>query len=342
MIIQGNKSRDAWIDILNIFACFGVVFLHCTNKPIYYYTGSERLSYYWGLITHSLYIWPVPIFLMLSGYNLCNKETDWKYYTIRRLERAVFPYIIWSVYYILLLHSDLTNYREVVSLMIEGNANPHMWFFIPLFIGYLSMPFLSVFVSDASVLMKRWFVFLSFVLISFLPFVCQLTDIPYIENAFPLGTQYLVFIVLGSIIKGDPFFIRNRKFIYTLAIISCCIHFILLDVLIKEGEGNHLYLLDYTSPTCFIISTGVFLLFFTNKEKFDRLLKKNARIADYVTKIGRCSLGIYVFHQTIFYLSSRLEMHLINPYYGPIVVYLISLAVVLILKQIPFVCKIVP
>ena len=68
------KKRIIWIDVLNIVACLGVLLLHTSNNQVHNWNGEYNSEFWWGMITHTLYYWPVPVFLMLSGNNILTKN----------------------------------------------------------------------------------------------------------------------------------------------------------------------------------------------------------------------------------------------------------------------------
>lgn len=68
--MEKKKERILWMDILNIFACIGVLILHTNSTTVHQFNGDVNSDFVWGLFTHSLFYWPVPVFLMLSGSNI--------------------------------------------------------------------------------------------------------------------------------------------------------------------------------------------------------------------------------------------------------------------------------
>ena len=96
------KKRVLWIDILNIFACFGVLIMHVSNGQVHNWDGEQNAVFWWGLLTHTFSYWPVPVFLMLSGVNILTNLPDsvqWDAFFKRRAKRTVIPFFIWSVIY---------------------------------------------------------------------------------------------------------------------------------------------------------------------------------------------------------------------------------------------------
>ena len=70
------RKRYYWMDLLNILAICGVIILHTNNYFVHHYDGEMSISKGWNILTHSLFIWPVPVFFMLSGANLMSGSTD--------------------------------------------------------------------------------------------------------------------------------------------------------------------------------------------------------------------------------------------------------------------------
>lgn len=65
-----KQNRILWVDLLNVFACMGVLLLHSTNSEIHHFSGYITFNWVLGLFTHSAFIWPVNIFFLLSGFTL--------------------------------------------------------------------------------------------------------------------------------------------------------------------------------------------------------------------------------------------------------------------------------
>ena len=60
-------KRVVYFDVLNIMACYGVVWLHCSGDAFTF-----RLDKYW-LMSLAIQVaahWAVPVFFMLTGANL--------------------------------------------------------------------------------------------------------------------------------------------------------------------------------------------------------------------------------------------------------------------------------
>lgn len=339
MLNGSKRERLLWVDLLNICACISVVFVHCTNSQIHNFNGNFDIPYYIGLISHSFALWAVPAFIMISGCNLLGYEGSWKHFFVRRFVRTVVPFCLWSLFYFGLFFHKGIPLKEFVERFLNGQFNNHMWFFIPLFALYLSMPFLSAFVKNSSERKLKAFVLVSFIFVSLLPFVFALLDLNcWKGTVFPMGTMYFVYAVLGYCISRRKN-MQWKKYAY-LGIFSGVVQFVLLVVFFQSGSPLYKILLQYEYPLNFFVSLGVFC-FFANCDWALALAKIRVKPA-FIAKVSSCSLGVYLLHATIIFFSNWLNLNIANPYFGFICVYLISLAIIAVMKKIPVVKIMVP
>ena len=336
---ETKRVRLLWVDLLNICACISVVFVHCTNSQIHNFNGDYDVPYYIGLVSHSFALWAVPAFIMISGCNLLGYEGGWKHFYVRRFARTVVPFCLWSLFYFGLFFHKGISLKEFVERFLNGQFNNHMWFFIPLFALYLSMPFLSAFVKNSNERKLKAFGLVSFVFISLLPFVFALLDLNCWKGTiFPMGSMYFIYAVLGYFISRRKDLLWKR-YVY-LGLLSGVVQFVLLAVFHQSGSSLYKVFLQYEYPLNFFVTLGVFY-FFVNYD-WTLLLKKFHIKPAVIAKVSSCSLGVYLLHATIIFLSNWLNLNIANPYFGFICVYLISLTIILLMKKIPVVKMMVP
>lgn len=158
-------KRVLYVDILNIIACAGVLLLHSTNGPVHNFNGNVNFDWFIGLFSHSFFLWPVNVFFMLSGITMmrtCYEMTckgEIKQYYLKRLNRLGYPLLMWSLIYLLIkivVKDEPINIIPLLMKVLTFKANGFMWFFMPLIVIYLSMPFLSLFVVNAKKIILDW------------------------------------------------------------------------------------------------------------------------------------------------------------------------------------------
>lgn len=336
---EPKKKRMLWIDILNIVAILGVCMMH-TNYAQNCYNGNLNFPFVWGVAVHSFYNWPVPVFFMLTGCNLIGRTElgGVKKYINRRLTKSVYPFIAWSIIYYALF-SRTTNWIEFIDLFIHAKFVAIMWFFIPLFAIYLSIPFMEKFVVNSSRKMIEYFLFISFLSTSLFPFLCSFINIDFIP-IFPMATSYLWMAVLGYYVKNYDFTASTRNKVYKLGILAVVVNFIGYIALNYIKGIPDTTFEDNKTPTCIIIAFAIFLWFKSHDWSF---LEKYTTTISYISS---CTLGIYVIHKLIKTVAHVIYPNLIDDYIfitiGFIPLYLFSLICVMLMKRIPLIKRIVP
>lgn len=328
-----------WIDILNIVACICVILLHVSNRPLVFY---DRVSvpFYWAAFTHSVALWPVPVFLMMSGSNLIgNHRGGVKRFYKRRLTRTGIPFIAWSIIYLIAFQPNMT-WKELITTFINGHFNYHMWFFIPLFSFYLCIPFLNK--MTVSINKQLMFIYLDLVLvfISIVPYIFAIMSIKYLDySLFNLAENLQCYPILGYFIGKKEFLHNERKRLYFFASVICLFNFGMICWAIPNGIDRSI-IISYTSPHCFIMSIAVFLFF--KNTNWECVIKKLNISSSHIKHVASCSLGIYLIHGGIRHISEKYDFVITNPYYGTLLLYIISLLFILLMKRIPYIKNIVP
>lgn len=136
---MNKNNRIEYISLASVLSAIAVVILH-----VNWCVGDFSLDSYWftSNFFHSVFIFAVPIFFMISGAMLLdfNTKYDLKTYAIKRINKSIFPYIMWSIFGLLfsvfVLHTinvHDVNVMYVCSGLMKGNLVRVYWFFIQLF-----------------------------------------------------------------------------------------------------------------------------------------------------------------------------------------------------------------
>ena len=333
------RERFVWIDILNIVACICVVWMHCTNNPMHIYTGEIDVRFFIGAITHSIAYWPVPVFFMLSGCNLIGYNRGWKKFFKKRIYKTGLPFVIWSFFYFVVNYHEILPAHSFVELFLWGKFSPTMWFFIPLFSLYISMPILSAFVRNASQRVLQYYVIMGFVFISIIPQIFDLLNWKY-PNMFPFGLNFIYVAVVGYLLKKENFSNKHVKLLYLLGGIACILHFIILLGFATILKRSPSIFLHCTYPLNLLISMAVFIFF--KRTEWETILSKVRISHKAIALVSSSSLGVFLLHPFFITISLYFNLYLANPFWGFLTIYFISLLTVVLLKRIPLIRMIVP
>lgn len=151
-----TNKRILYFDVINVISCFSVVALHCNG---YVHKLDHTDSLWWlHVLIEVLFYNAVPIFFMLSGATLIGYHKKYDTKTFKKNKKTVIPFAFMSFCFSLLF--IYTKYGEdswvdIGKTVLIGIATGHLpfttyWVFIPLFLLYAFMPFISVMMEHLS------------------------------------------------------------------------------------------------------------------------------------------------------------------------------------------------
>lgn len=340
------KERIYYFDILNIMACLGVVWLHCSGDAFTF-----RLDKYW-LMSLTIQVaahWAVPIFFMLTGANLMNyrMRCSTKEYFKRRFVRIVIPFLFWSTFYFVWEYwfgeAEYTGIRDFIELYLNNGSVNIFWFFYPLFAIYLSMPVLSILAEERYKKPLYYMIGLGILANAFVPLLPGLLGISYYGDLTPpIIGGFVIYVLLGWILKTESFSSRVRYIVYAMGLFGAVSMFagtILLSL--RDGILNEL-LWDYLMyPTLFMACALFLFIKHCNWKVF-----LNEKVRKILPKLSSASFGVYLIHIKV--IDVLLQNNIVNGdsrwwmLFGAIGIYCTCVIIVLIGKKIPGIKHMIP
>ena len=343
-----KNKRIIYIDVLNILAIIAVVALHCNGIV---HTYSKERAWATSLIVETVFYWAVPVFLMITGTTLMNyrEKYDTKTFFKKRFKKVVIPFLFWIIL--------MTVWKcSIGKLRIEGNyvknflnivlqnKEESTYYFLFVIMGiYLTLPLLSL-VAKKEYKKTLWYVVVVFFITkSFLPVASQIIGISYNNDLSIQIGNYIVFVILGYLLSTTEINKKKRIIIYVLGILSVILRYS-LTYYWSTQEGKIIKtLFGYSQFHSILLAVAVFI--FINNINF-KFISNNEKMVNIISKIASCSFGIYLLHQIVMYYEITLLNVDIHSWswrtVGIVTTYLISLAIVYILKKIPILKKVVP
>lgn len=313
-----------------------------------------------------IFYFAVPIFFMISGATLMNYRTRYnsKEYLIKRIRRTLIPYLFWSCFAALLFltfnkHGQIFSldsvrgfdYSVIVSLIINIINNKFMgvyWFFLPLFVCYLSIIILSNFSKNYKILyfIAIWIFIAQFVL----PFCANLFQLKInpVLTSSPMGSGFVLFVILGWILSKNQISNKYKLIFYLLGVISFFLRFTSLMLSPEFPAPINRLFSGYLNITTVFYSVAIFILVKDVSPLIENLIntisRKNIALGNMILSglvtIRDCSLGIYLLHA---YFTSKLVPFLgVNTssiYYrifGALLIVCVCCILTLVIKKIPF------
>lgn len=339
-----NTNRVLFADILRCIAILSVVTLHVISPLLYFY-NQISINYWWiGNIYDGLNRWCVPIFIMISGMFLLNKnEESITIFLKKRFSKILIPLIFWSImYYIWKIRTNiqLFSLKNVITDFLQGQAYYHLWFAYMILGLYLITPILKIYINNANKHSIRYFLYIWLLITCGYPLISKLFNINIGIN-IEFANGYIGYFILGYYLSIINLSKMQKKVLYFMAIICLVITPIFTFILTKKNNGIlDEYVHGYLSPTTIIISTAVFLLI--KNINWNNLINHNSIIYKIINLISHFSFGIYLMHVIILEFLSELNIncYLWHPVIGiPITLILIIIICIIInlmLTSLPY------
>ena len=294
-------KRIKYIDGLKFLAIIGVISLHIFQ--IWWHKPALNLNLFYGMQEISQF--GVPLFLMVTGALLLNRDIEIESFFKKKFSRIVYPFVFY-----LIIH----------MLVIPGQFNilGYNWYFWMILCAYLMIPIINKFVLYSSWKEMEYFVLV--IVISSL--ILQLLNFHRVENfidlSFFLGP--LSYLILGYYFSKKKFKSSTNKII--------CICILLFSVSTVLKIMGHLLIIPVTLTQNldavrsviftsnidvgileFIQASSLFVLvknIYDSKSgicaRFRNVLEKDF-INSFIQSVSRASYGMYLVNRTLMLYS---------------------------------------
>lgn len=185
--MKEQRTKKVYLEIMRIIAILGVLFCHTGTYGIHHYLETDNgLNYWLGIFLATVSNFCIPLFFMISGAVLLNREESVAYvYRHRVLKMVAATFLAclikypWTVYHNPDMEFDL---NTLFRAFFEGSAATQYWYLYTYISFLMLLPFLQKLVKviqDGS-----WFVYLFLVWLG-------------INGLFPVLAHYLEWGVAG-------------------------------------------------------------------------------------------------------------------------------------------------
>ncbi|MCI8388187.1 MAG: GNAT family N-acetyltransferase [Clostridiales bacterium] len=139
------SKRNSALDITRICALFCVISVHFFLNNGFYNEPMFGKRMYVMTVMRTAFMICVPLFIMLTGYLMCNKKLSAKYYLgiIKTLSIYVLASIACLVYKMIIYHENLT-FSHIISSLLNGSGANYAWYIEMYFGLFLLIPFINL------------------------------------------------------------------------------------------------------------------------------------------------------------------------------------------------------
>lgn len=348
-----KKQHQIWIDYVRVFATFCVIFLHSAAPLLYKYNELPETDWWVGNFYDSLGRTCVPLFFMISGYLLLETNEDLKLFFQKRIKKIVIPLLAWSLIYIFWRvyyeSSSRLSFFSFYSIAISP-AYYHLWFLYAIIGIYLFMPILRVIVSNTSRTILKYYLFLWFFAVSFIPFLEKETGLKSNIDLLSIS-GFSGYLVMGLLL--GKYRASTKVTIYLVVIFIACSIITAVGTYFLTIRNNGFlseYFYGYQSPNVIIASAAVFVIIKYLIENY--IVFQCSMAVPIIKSLSSASFGVYLIHAIFLYLLSvgdfgfTLSGFVGNPIYSipvtAVATFILSYFVIAVIKQIPIINRITP
>jgi len=343
-----KNSRECFLDLLRIIACFLVIVNH-TNSVIFLGTTPQNLTWFVSLAYFFVSKIAVPVFFMISGYLLLNKKDDLKK-SLQRFSRIAVVLIVWGFIYAIYkscyVNSDpsFLNIIQMALSTFRKSPTNALWYLYTYLGILLMLPFLQKMTSLMTKRDYHIFFIISITCYSVLPILTHYFPNFRLSSDFqlPLFGGYICMLLIGQYFSRFEIKKTKLRFFVSCLLFAIMVVFNVVATYFEYTKSDSKYLF-FDNRTFFPILLQSVCVFYM--ASFVRFSKNFGKIISY---IGSCTFGIYLISDMSigflkpFYLKAATYIH---PIFAvvifEIIVFAVGFVVVTLLKKIPLVKKVV-
>lgn len=333
------KKIDYNLEVLRVVACVFVVLIHISNVYCRSFPEISTASYVFSVIIDAISRMGVPIFFMISGALIIGSQVDIK----KNLKRTlVFTMIlfVWTVIYIVWNYFYIGRTYDFANFFYEPSKR-HLWYLYALVGLYFAIPLIQTLFQNLSKELEKYFVITWAIYLIFI-YVSRLIGIK-IKYGIPIigFSYYLGLFIIGYLIKKYINQIKLKNIYILLVLFSSIAAIAVMTIGASFTSGKHVdTYFQYGNPLYALAAISLFVFVY---KKRDIKLIKTKKIMQFISE---ASLGIYLiqiifldlirFNYDILSLSAFIEIPVLF-----IIIFMASFAATTLLRQIPYVKKIV-
>ena len=370
-----RKNHEIYFDQLRAIAICGINSCHVCCDYFYKFEGhyKENITFYILSFFTLGNLIGIPIFLMLSGALLINKNYSLKQFFFRRFNRVFVPFLFWFLIY--LLFSIYIYQRKLSKELIfnifygrKGSIGTVLWYVWMISVVYIAIFFINFIFKYGKSKYKNFENIFSHFLFIFCLIFYYLCNLGYLGRPGASRKKYYLFFVpyaiLGYYLTHIDFVnlkifkllrITPLKIVIVSFLISIIGYINFTFIVIKNSLKKNKFISGSYFQFRVLIFTCNLILFmrylYKCQEKFIEKIRKflsTYYIGNLINSISKCSYGIYFIHYLILKYIQKFLYNRISFYNNPLfwdlillnLIFFSSLLLILFLSKIPYVKKI--
>lgn len=285
-----QRERIIYIDILRIFACFMVIVNHTTIQ--FLEEWGPGTTWFLVMIYFFLSKPAVPIFIMITGYTLLQRQESYRS-ILKRGVKMFGILLAVSVFFYVAERNQEAGFgiADFCGRFLRGEINFALWYMYLYFAILLMLPFLQKFVRGLE--KKDFLVFfgISMAYFSVYPIVIKYIPALTISTDFqlPLFGSYICMLLLGYYFA--VYMKRSKKgaVLAVIGLITSVLANVVLTYIDYQATNGTDYKYFDSRTTCFVMAEAICIFYLAGFIKQQKHIK-------WVSTLGKSTFGIYLIH----------------------------------------------
>jgi surface polysaccharide O-acyltransferase-like enzyme len=352
------RSRAFNVDLIRTIAMVGVILLHSSGQWIISSKEMNQLTPLgitrWVIVDfyQTMGVIAVPLFLMLTGALLLQPEKQnesLKGFFKKRWTRIGLPFFFWAAVYFV-WDFCVQNIPFSLGVITQGMLNgpySQFWYIYVLVGLYLLTPLLRAFLASADQTLIKYFVTLWIIGVAILPFFGLLSPFMLNSNVFVIS-GFVGYFVLGTYLTTVK---MRRSILCIFMALGIALTAFGTYVQVITGGTNMYFFSEYISPTVILAAVMMFLLLLTFKPFSVQQEIRPSKGNKLIKVISENTLGIFFLNVILLesfqngYFGFVINRNTLNPIIEvplmTVMVLFASLAIILLLKKIPYINRLI-
>lgn len=291
-------------DVIRVLAIFGVLFIHTlgavNGRPDFF----GGISWWIGIIIDAFSRISIPLFILLSGYFILNKEETFSQSLQRTVTRIFIPLLFWFLFYTWWGngHPSFTNFNiSLVSNLFTINVF-HLYFLIIMLGLYITAPLIRAYLHKTSSADHKKLMYL-LLIAGILEVIGQYAlQRCSMDNIFTYWIPYSGLFVAGFVLGNGAKSIKKTTpliLLYALGLVTTIsLSYFYFQARLQgsnflESAGCISYYSDYyMSIPVLLMALPAFIILF----RFDYHFLKVGILKTVIQSLAKASFGIYLSH----------------------------------------------
>lgn len=339
-----ERRSIKYIEVIRIIAVFMVIVNHTDLNWAYYHNTQNGLTFISSLLTTLIVKADVPLFLMVSGALLLDRDESIKNIWINRILRMVIVLVIFSLaqYVFHNIRYGLNiSIQDFLIRLIQGNIQETYWF-IYLYIGFLIvLPIYRAFIKGTSLYGYLYIIIIAIFLELYrtISIFTKINISSSLIDVLQICCSYSFYWIMGYFINKNIDLIKEKSKMVRVFCIFIILYEIILPFLVSCicFYKNNVFLDELILNTGKLWPVVAYIL----------IMGVYGKRSTWIVNIGKYTFSIYLLEQFVRAILLPVHKCLINKIPGVInsliyalLTFIIALAISYLLKKIPIIKKI--